>query len=323
MRRARCIVLELAGTFVFALSGAAAGVRYRLDLFGVLALSCATATAGGITRDVLIGAVPPAALRDWRYLGISVLAGLLVFFSSPRPERQQRLRNLVLTFDAAGLALFAVSGTQKALGYGLNPVMAALLGMLTGIGGGILRDVLVSDIPAVLHSDLYAVAALAGAIVVVAGPHPECSGLRRRRWPERQCASESASSRCGAAGGFPPPVRGRRREAPTVRAAVVIRRRCRSGVIASPLPREGRGSRPESAEPRRTVWRQAWVGAPVQHLGRGDTPPQRAQGHAAVRDHRVEAVEPGTPPTTGWRSRGIGRTPTRTASTRVPASAGR
>jgi uncharacterized membrane protein YeiH len=163
------IVLELAGTFVFALSGAAAGVKYRLDLFGVLALSCATATAGGITRDVLLGAVPPAALRDWRYLGIAVVAGLLVFFSSPRPERQQRLRNVVLTFDAAGLALFAVSGTQTALGYGLNPVMAALLGMLTGIGGGMLRDVLVSDIPAVLHSDLYAVAALVGAIVVVAG----------------------------------------------------------------------------------------------------------------------------------------------------------
>ena len=163
------MVLELAGTFVFALSGATAGIKHRLDLFGVLVVSCATATAGGITRDVLVGAVPPLALRDWRYLGIAVLAGLMVFFWSPRPEQQQRLRNLVLTFDAAGLALFAVSGTQTALGYGLNPVMAALLGMLTGIGGGMLRDVLVSDIPAVLHSDLYAVAALAGAIVVVAG----------------------------------------------------------------------------------------------------------------------------------------------------------
>ena len=163
------VVLELAGTFVFALSGAAAGVKHRLDLFGVLVMACATATAGGITRDVLIGAVPPTALRDWRYLGISVVAGLVIFFASPRPERQQRLRNLVLTFDAAGLALFAVSGTQTALGYGLHPVMAALLGMLTGIGGGMLRDVLVLDIPAVLHSDLYAVAALAGALVVVAG----------------------------------------------------------------------------------------------------------------------------------------------------------
>lgn len=163
------LVLELIGTFVFALSGAAAGVKYRLDLFGVLVVSLATATAGGITRDVLIGAVPPAALKDWRYLGVSILAGLVVFFWSPPPERQLRLRTLVLTFDAAGLALFAVSGAQKALGYGLDPIAAALLGMLTGIGGGMLRDVLVSDIPAVLHSDLYAVAALAGAIVVVVG----------------------------------------------------------------------------------------------------------------------------------------------------------
>src|ERR1051325_5109842 len=163
------LMLELAGTFVFGLSGAAAGVKYRLDLFGVLVLSFATATAGGITRDLLIGAVPPSALRDWRYLGISIVAGLVVFLSSRRAERPHRLRNLVLTFDAAGLALFAVSGTQKALGHGLDPVMAALLGMLTAIGGGMMRDVLVSDIPVVLRSDLYAVAALAGAMVVVAG----------------------------------------------------------------------------------------------------------------------------------------------------------
>jgi uncharacterized membrane protein YeiH len=163
------LVLELAGAFVFALSGAAAGVKHRLDLFGVLVVSAATATAGGIMRDVLLGAVPPIALRDWRYLAIAIVAGLVVFFSSHRTEREQRLRNLILTFDAGGLALFAVSGTQTALGYGLHPVMAAVLGMLTGIGGGILRDVLVSDIPVVLHSDLYAVAALAGALVVVAG----------------------------------------------------------------------------------------------------------------------------------------------------------
>src|SRR5439155_16891036 len=101
------LVLDMVGTFVFALSGATAGVKHRLDLFGVLVVSFVTATAGGITRDVLIGAVPPAALRDWRYLGISVVAGLVVSLSSLRPERQQRLRNLILTFDAAGMALFA------------------------------------------------------------------------------------------------------------------------------------------------------------------------------------------------------------------------
>src|SRR5256886_12592326 len=149
------LVLELAGTFVFALSGAAAGVKHRLDRFGVLVVSCATATAGGITRDVLIGAVPPAALRDWRYLGISVVAGLVVSLSSPSPERQQRLRNLILTFDAAGLALFAVSGPQTALGYGPYPVIGALLRLLAGICGGMLRGGLGSDISRAVPSRLF------------------------------------------------------------------------------------------------------------------------------------------------------------------------
>lgn len=163
------LVLDLIGTFVFALSGAAAGVKERLDLFGVLVLSFAAASAGGIMRDLLIGAVPPSAISDWRYLAVSILAGLVVFFWFPRSERLRKLRNLVLIFDAAGLAVFAVAGTQKALGYGLNPLMSALLGMLTGIGGGMLRDLLLAEIPTVLRSELYAVAALAGAVVVVAG----------------------------------------------------------------------------------------------------------------------------------------------------------
>ena len=163
------LVLDLMGTFVFALSGAVAGVRERLDLFGVLVLSFAAASAGGIMRDLLIGAVPPAAISDWRYLAVSLLAGLVVFFWYPISERLRNLSNHVLIFDAAGLALFAVAGTQKALGYRLNPVMAALLGVLTGIGGGMLRDVLVAQIPNVLRAELYAVAALAGAVVVVVG----------------------------------------------------------------------------------------------------------------------------------------------------------
>jgi uncharacterized membrane protein YeiH len=163
------LALDLIGTFVFALSGAVAGVKQRLDIFGVLVLSFAAASAGGIMRDLLIGSVPPVAIRDWRYLAASLLAGLLVFVWFPRSRRLSRARNLVLIFDAAGLGLFAVAGTQKALGYGLNPVTAPLLGMLTGIGGGMLRDVLVSEIPNVLRADLYAVAALAGALVVVVG----------------------------------------------------------------------------------------------------------------------------------------------------------
>lgn len=160
------LVLDLAGTFVFALSGALAGVKRKLDLFGVLVLSFAAANAGGITRDVLIGAVPPAAISDWRYLVVSLVAGLITFYLSPAIVR---LWSPVLLFDAAGLALFAVAGAQKSLDYGLNPVMAMSLGMLTGIGGGMTRDVLLAEIPVVLRSELYAVAALAGAAVVVIG----------------------------------------------------------------------------------------------------------------------------------------------------------
>jgi uncharacterized membrane protein YeiH len=160
------VALDLGGTFVFALSGGVTAVKRRLDVFGVLVLAFAVGNAGGITRDLLIGAVLPAALRDWRYLAASLLAGLVAFFWTPTLDR---LWSFVLLVDAAGLALFAVVGTQKALAFGLNPVMAALLGMVTGIGGGMLRDVLVTEIPIVLRADLYAVAALAGAALVAAG----------------------------------------------------------------------------------------------------------------------------------------------------------
>jgi uncharacterized membrane protein YeiH len=163
LQRTLVTVLDLCGTFAFAVSGAVAGVRRRLDVFGVLVLSFAASSFGGIGRDVLIGATPPAALEDWRYLAISLAAGLITFFWSSLIEK---LRNPVRLLDSAGLAFFAVAGTQKALAFGLSPLMSALLGMLTGIGGGIVRDVLLADIPAVLRSDLYAVAALAGAAIV-------------------------------------------------------------------------------------------------------------------------------------------------------------
>ncbi|WP_414474490.1 trimeric intracellular cation channel family protein [Microvirga sp. M2] len=159
-------ILDLAGTFVFAISGAVAAIDRRLDVFGVLVLSFVAGNFGGITRDVMIGAVPPAALTDGLYLLVSVLAGLMTFFWYTDVGR---LRSPVLLFDAAGLSLFAVTGAQKAIGFGLNPIMAALLGMLTGIGGGMMRDVLLAEIPQVLRSDLYAVAALAGASAVVIG----------------------------------------------------------------------------------------------------------------------------------------------------------
>jgi uncharacterized membrane protein YeiH len=159
-------ILDLGGTFVFAISGAVAAVNRRLDIFGILVLSFVTGNFGGITRDVLIGAVPPAALTDGRYLLVSVLAGLITFFWYAGVDR---LRSPVLLFDAVGLSFFAVAGAQKAITFGLSPAMAALLGMLTGIGGGMTRDVLLTDIPQVLRSDLYAVAALIGASIVVIG----------------------------------------------------------------------------------------------------------------------------------------------------------
>jgi len=160
------LALDLAGTFVFALSGAMTAVRHRLDLFGILVLSLAAATFGGISRDLLIGAVPPAALDDWRYVTVSVLAGITVFFSY---SATARLHTPILLLDGAGLALFAVSGALKALAFGLTPIAAIILGVLTGVGGGIARDILVAEIPTVLRAELYAVAALAGASVVVIG----------------------------------------------------------------------------------------------------------------------------------------------------------
>jgi uncharacterized membrane protein YeiH len=160
------LVLDLCGTFVFALSGAMAGITHKLDLFGVLVLSFAAANFGGILRDLLIGAVPPPGIADWRYIAVPVAAGLATFRWSSTVDR---LRSSVQIFDAGGLALFAVSGALKALEFHLGPVTAMMLGMLTGVGGGIVRDILTAEVPSVLRGDVYAVAALAGAAVVVVG----------------------------------------------------------------------------------------------------------------------------------------------------------
>jgi len=160
------VAFDVGGTFVFALSGATAGVKHRLDLFGVLVLSFAAGNSGGIARDLMIGAIPPAAISDWRYIAVSILAGLVTFYWY---RIINRLSSPVLVFDAAGLGLFAVAGASKALAFHAGPVAATLLGMLTGIGGGMMRDVLVREIPTVLRTELYAVAALIGAAVVVIG----------------------------------------------------------------------------------------------------------------------------------------------------------
>jgi uncharacterized membrane protein YeiH len=156
------VVLDLVGIFVFAISGALVGVRKGLDLFGVLVLAGTTGLGGGFLRDVLIDATPPAALADWRYLVAPVVAGLVTFHQHPRVGRMEPAVNL---FDAFGLALFCVTGAAKAVEYGLGPAPAALMGMVTAIGGGMARDLLAGRVPVVFRGDLYATPALAGASV--------------------------------------------------------------------------------------------------------------------------------------------------------------
>jgi uncharacterized membrane protein YeiH len=160
------VVLDLAGIFVFAISGALVAVRKGLDVFGVLVLAGTTGLGGGFLRDVLIGATPPAALADWRYLLVPVAAGLLTFWFHPALGRMERQ---VTVFDAFGLSLFCVTGALKASEFGLGPVPAALMGMVTGIGGGMARDLLADRVPAVFRGELYATPALAGAAITVAG----------------------------------------------------------------------------------------------------------------------------------------------------------
>jgi uncharacterized membrane protein YeiH len=159
-------VLDLVGTFAFAISGAASGVKHRIDLFGVLVLSIVAATAGGIIRDVLIGAVPPASIHDWRYITLSLVAGVVTFFWYPLIAK---MKSPVQLFDALGLGLFAVVGAGKAIAFHLGPGAAVIMGVLTAIGGGMVRDILVAEVPVVFTAELYAVAALAGAAVAVIG----------------------------------------------------------------------------------------------------------------------------------------------------------
>lgn len=157
------LVLNLAGTFVFGLSGGLAGVEKRLDMFGVVVLAVVVGLAGGITRDLLIG-IPPQTFRDWRYLAVAGGAGLVTFLAHSTLERRERS---ILVLDAAGLALFCVTGASTALDHHVGAIEAVVLGAITGIGGGILRDVLLRDVPTVLRHDLYAIPALLGAGVLV------------------------------------------------------------------------------------------------------------------------------------------------------------
>lgn len=158
--------LDLAGTFAFAISGAAAARTRRLDWFGVIVVAFAVACGGGVLRDLCIGAVPPQGLSDWRYLAVAVAAAVMTMAANTLVER---LTHAVILFDSLGLGLFAVTGAQKAMGWGHNSEVAVLLGVVTAVGGGVIRDVLLNRVPVILEAEIYALAALVGAAIEVAG----------------------------------------------------------------------------------------------------------------------------------------------------------
>ena len=158
--------LELAGTFAFALSGAVAARDRGLDWFGIMAIAFTVACGGGVVRDLCLGAVPPAGLTDWRYLAVALLAALMTMGVR---SLVARLAHPVLLFDALGLGLFAVAGAQKTLALGHGSELALLLGMVTAVGGGVARDVLLNRVPVILQREIYASAALVGAGIEVAG----------------------------------------------------------------------------------------------------------------------------------------------------------
>ena len=168
MEETLTLALNLMGTFAFGLSGGILAVRKQMDL------SVATGLGGGIMRDVVLGHIPPATLSDWRYLAAAGLAGLLVFLWFSRVVHHGKF---LTTFDAIGLSIFTVTGTTIALDAGLGPAPAALLGMLTGVGGGVVRDVLAAEVPLIFRSEVYAVASMLGAIIVIVGSQTGFSGI--------------------------------------------------------------------------------------------------------------------------------------------------
>lgn len=157
--------IDLAGTLLFGIEGATAAIAGNLDLLGVLVLAFATALAGGIIRDVLIGATPPSSLKDWRYSVAAFTGASIVFFL--HQFIQSVPSTLIMLLDAAGLSLFAISGAEKALIYEMPAFIAILLGGITGVGGGTVRDILLARVPIILRADVYATAALAGSAVMV------------------------------------------------------------------------------------------------------------------------------------------------------------
>jgi uncharacterized membrane protein YeiH len=169
------LVLDLTGTFAFGLNGALTAVRAaRLDVVGVVTLGMMTALGGGVIRDVVIGAIPPATFRDWRYFALALAGGLIAFVLS---RWLVRLETPITVLDALGLSVFAVIGASKAVEFGLGVAPAVLLGVVTAVGGGTIRDTMVGQIPTVLRSELYAIPALVAAAITVAAIRLDVYGL--------------------------------------------------------------------------------------------------------------------------------------------------
>ena len=159
------LLIDLTGCFIFGLEGALAGIVANLDLLGFLVLGFVTAFTGGILRDLLIGAIPPHSLRDWRYSALALAGAASVFFFYPFIRVIPP--TLIMVLDAAGLALYAVAGAEKAMVYGMHPVIAIIMGTVTGVGGGTVRDILLARVPTVLRADVYATAAIIGCAIMV------------------------------------------------------------------------------------------------------------------------------------------------------------
>lgn len=158
--------MELVGVFVGGLSGALAAIRKQFDIFGIVVLAWAAGLGGGLMRDVLIGAFPPVGIGRWEFILTACLAGVTMYFFHPRLERARRM---IAVLDAGALALFTVVGTVKGLSLGAGPTASVCVGIITGVGGGVLRDLLTGEVPVVLHHrQLYAIPAVIGASFTVA-----------------------------------------------------------------------------------------------------------------------------------------------------------
>lgn len=166
------LILEIIGTIAFAVSGGFVAIRAKFDIFGVLVIGCVTAVGGGITRDILIGVTPPAIFSRWYIVGVAALAALgvflLAYWKRKRfDETRGRVEHVNNIFDAVGLAAFTVMGTEIAFSQGLsgNVFLSVMLGVLTGVGGGLLRDIFTETPPYIFTKHVYALASILGAVL--------------------------------------------------------------------------------------------------------------------------------------------------------------